>query len=127
MFVPSYVKAGRDATVVWGSIDFKFRNDRNYPIKIESSVSGGKCTVSFYGLRRDVEYDIRIETDFIRSIKYQTKYDYGSSYPRGTVIQNGINGQVIDSYKVYYLNGQRVKSEKLDRDTYDAQAKIIAR
>lgn len=127
MFVPSYVKAGRDATVVWGSIDFKFRNDRNYPIKIESSVSGGKCTISFYGLRRDVEYDIRIETDFIRSIKYQTKYDYGSSYPRGTVIQNGINGQVIDSYKVYYLNGQRVKSEKLDRDTYDAQAKIIAR
>lgn len=127
MFVPSYVKAGRDATVVWGSIDFKFRNDRNYPIKIESSVSGGKCTVSFYGLRRDVEYDIRIETDFIRSIKYQTKYDYGSSYSRGTVIQNGVNGQVIDSYKVYYLNGQRVKSEKLDRDTYDAQAKIIAR
>ena len=127
MFVPSYVKAGRDATVVWGSIDFKFRNDRNYPIKIESSVSGGKCTISFYGLRRDVEYDIRIETDFIRSIKYQTKYDYGRSYPRGTVIQNGINGQVIDSYKVYYLNGQRVKSEKLDRDTYDAQAKIIAR
>ena len=127
MFVPSYVKAGKDATVVWGSIDFKFRNDRNYPIKIESSVSGGKCTVSFYGLRRDVEYDIRIETDFIRSIKYQTKYDYGSSYSRGTVIQNGANGQVIDSYKVYYLNGQRVKSEKLDRDTYDAQAKIIAR
>ena len=81
MFVPSYVKAGKDATVVWGSIDFKFRNDRNYPIKIESSVSGGKCTVSFYGLRRDVEYDIRIETDFIRLIKYQTKYDYGSSYP----------------------------------------------
>ena len=38
-----------------------------------------------------------------------------------------MNGQVIDSYKVYYLNGQRVKSEKLDRDTYDAQAKIIAR
>ena len=127
MFVPSYVKAGKDATVVWGSIDFKFRNDRNYPIKIESSVSGGKCTVSFYGLRRDVEYDIRIETDFIRTIKYQTKYDYGSSYSRGTVIQNGANGQVIDSYKVYYLNGQRVKSEKLDRDTYDAQAKIIAR
>ena len=127
MFVPSYVKAGKDATVVWGSIDFKFRNDRDYPIKIESSVSGGKCTVSFYGLRRDVEYDIRIETDFIRSIKYQTKYDYGSRYAKGTVIQNGMNGQVIDSYKVYYLNGQRVKSEKLDRDTYDAQAKIIAR
>ena len=33
-FVPSYVKASRDATVVYGSIDFKFKNNRNYPIKI---------------------------------------------------------------------------------------------
>ena len=127
MFVPSYVKGGRDATVVWGSIDFKFRNDRNYPIKIESSVSGGVCTVSIYGLRRETEYDIKIETEFIRAIKYTTKYDYDSNYKPGTIIQSGANGSVVDSYRVYYLDGQRVKTEKLARDTYDAKAKIIAK
>ena len=127
MFVPSYVKAGRDATVVWGSIDFKFKNERDYPIKIESSVSGGVCTVSFYGLRRQTEYDIEIETDFIRTIKYTTKYDYDSNKKAGTVLQGGANGSVVDAYRVYYLNGQFVKREKLSRDTYDAQARIIAR
>ena len=29
MFVPSYAGAGKDATVVWGSTDFKFENRRN--------------------------------------------------------------------------------------------------
>ena len=127
MFVPSYVKAGRDATVVWGSIDFKFKNERDYPIKIESSVSGGVCTVSFYGLRRQTEYDIEIETDLIRTIKYTTKYDYDSNKKAGTVLQGGANGSVVDAYRVYYLNGQFVKREKLSRDTYDAQARIIAK
>ena len=40
-FVPSYVTASRDATVVYGSLDFKFKNNRNYPIKINCSVSDG--------------------------------------------------------------------------------------
>ena len=34
-FVPSYAPASRDATVVYGSIDFQFKNNRNYPIKID--------------------------------------------------------------------------------------------
>ena len=42
-FVPSYVTAGRDATVVYGVKDFKFKNTRNYPIKINCSVANRKC------------------------------------------------------------------------------------
>lgn len=98
MFVPSYVTAGKDATVVWGSTDFKFENTRDYPIKIESSVSGGVATVNIYGLRTDQEYDsIRIESKTIKSTN--------SSF-------------VVDAYKVYRKDGEVVKSEKLSRDTY---------
>lgn len=97
MFVPSYVSAGRDATVVWGSTDFKFKNTRNYPIKIESSVSGGIATVNIYGLKNETEYDISIETKTIK----KTSKDI-----------------VVDAFKIYKLNGNVVKSEKLSRDTY---------
>ncbi len=38
-FVTSYVPAGRDATVAYGSIDFKFKNTRKYAIKIKATVS----------------------------------------------------------------------------------------
>ena len=98
MFVPSYVTAGKDATVVWGSTDFKFENTRDYPIKIESSVSGGVATVSIYGLKTDNEYDsIRIEAKTIKSTN---------------------TSLVVDAYRVYRKDGQVVRSEKISRDTY---------
>ena len=127
MFIPSYVDGGRDATVVWGSTDFKFKNERDYPIKIESSVSDGIAKVSIFGFRRETEYDIDIETSKVKTIKFDTITQKKSGYSKGEIIQNGANGSVWDSWRVYRLNGQIVKKEKLYRDTYDAQNKIIAR
>ena len=49
-FLTSYLPGGRDATVVYGVLDFKFKNNRNYPIKISSSVEGGVATIEIYGL-----------------------------------------------------------------------------
>ena len=127
MFIPSYVNGGEDATVVWGSTDFKFKNSRDYPIKIVSSVQNGVATVSIYGLATDNEYDISIETKTIKSIPYSTEYRKNTGYASGTVIQSGAKGYVVDSYKVYKQNGVEVKREKLSRDTYSAQARIIAK
>jgi vancomycin resistance protein YoaR len=35
--IVNYVEQGKDAAISYGSLDFKFRNDNNYPIKIYSS------------------------------------------------------------------------------------------
>lgn len=87
MFIPSYVDGGRDATVVWGSTDFKFKNERDYPIKIESSVSDGYARVAIYGFRRETEYDIDIVTQKVKTINYSTSYQKKSGYSSGEVIQ----------------------------------------
>ena len=97
---------GFDATVVYGSQDFKFVNSREYPVKIVSSVSGGVATVSIYGLATNNEYDIRIEANIIRTIPRKTR--------------GGYTGYVADSYRAYYQNGVLVKREKIARDTYSA-------
>ena len=55
-FVPSYAPASRDATVVYGSIDFQFKNNRNYPIKIVCSVSGGVANFQIFGLKQENDY-----------------------------------------------------------------------
>lgn len=91
MFIPSYVGGGEDATVVWGSIDFKFKNNRDYPIRIETSVSGGIATVDIYGLRNETEYDIRIESKTIKRTS---------------------SNIIVDAFKVYRLDGQVVKKRK---------------
>ena len=96
-FVPSYVTASRDATVVYGAIDFKFKNTRDYPIKITCSVSNGIAAFNIYGLRSDNEYDVEI-----------------SSRVTGTTS----SAIYSEAYRILKQNGQVVKSELLSRDTY---------
>ena len=96
-FVPSYVKASRDATVVYGSIDFKFKNNRNYPIKLVCSVSGGIAKFDIYGLRTDNEYEVEI-----------------SSYVTGSTA----NSTYSEAYRILKQNGQVVSTELLSKDVY---------
>lgn len=72
MFVPSYAQPGFDATVAYGSQDFKFKNSRDYPVKIVSSVENGICQVTVYGLKTDDEYDVTIEAEIIKTIPKKT-------------------------------------------------------
>ncbi len=44
--------AGREATVAWGSLDLKFRNDSGKPIYIKASATDSSVTVSFLGTRK---------------------------------------------------------------------------
>jgi len=52
----SYVKLGRDATVVYGVLDFRFRNNQQYPIRIESSISGGSLKIDICGIEHLLEH-----------------------------------------------------------------------
>ena len=48
-FQVTYVPMGMDATVYWGSLDFQFKNNTGYPIRIDASVSDGKVHIAIYG------------------------------------------------------------------------------
>lgn len=127
MFLTSYVGAGKDATVVYGAIDFKFKNTRNYPIKIEASVKNGIAKVDIYGIKEDVEYEVEILTKILNYIPFNVKYETNNSLKVGQekVTQSGMNGVKSITYKILKLNGQQVSSTVLSTDTYDAMNKII--
>ena len=126
-FVTSYVPAGKDATVVWGSQDFKFVNSRKYPVRITASVQGGVATVQVWGIKEDVEYDISIETKKIAIIPPATETIQDASLPAGQqkVVQAGSNGSKVEAYKVTKLNGQIVSTTLLSRDTYNAMKRRV--
>lgn len=126
-FVTSYVPAGKDATVVWGSQDFKFKNTRKYPIRITATVQSGVATVQVWGIKEDVEYDITIETKKISTIKYTTEMVQDPSLPAGEkkVVQSGSNGRKVEAYKVTKLNGKVVSTTLLSKDTYNAMKQIV--
>ena len=41
-----YVEKDKDAAVACGSVDFKFKNNNNYDIRIDASTNGEQVTIS---------------------------------------------------------------------------------
>ena len=128
-FLTSYVSAGRDATVAWGSIDFQFKNNRTYPIKIEASAKNGVCTMSIYGIKEETEYEVIIQSVVLSYIPYTTKYENDSNLAEGEEIveQSGYTGCTSEAYKILKLNGEVVSKTLLSKDTYDPMTRIIRR
>ena len=128
-FVTSYVPAGKDATVVYGMTDFKFKNTRKYPVKIIATAQNGIATISIYGVKEEVEYDVELQVKQISTIPVTTVYQEDSSLPAGTekVKQVGAKGVKTETYLVKSLNGKVVSSELVSRDTYNAMQRIVLR
>lgn len=93
----TYVPAGQDAMVNIGTSDFKFKNNREYPIKVVAYVGTGSITCQIQGLKQDPEYEVKLESKTIEST--ETKYK-------------------VETYKVLYLNGKVVSRTWLSTDTY---------
>lgn len=96
-FIPSYVNASRDATVVYGAIDFKFKNNRDYPIKITCSVSNGIANFKIFGLKSANDYEVQI-----------------TSRVTGTTS----NAIYSEAYKTLKQNGKIISTETISKDTY---------
>lgn len=128
-FLTSYVSAGRDATVAWGSIDFQFKNNRTYPIKIEAVVENGVCTMSIYGIKEETEYEVVIQSVVLSYIPYTTKYENDDTLEEGKEIveQSGYTGCTSEAYKILKLNGEIVSKTLLSKDTYDPMTRIVKR
>ena len=129
MFLAGYVGAGKDATVVYGTYDFKFKNTRKYPVMIKTSIGNGIAQISIYGIKEEVEYEVEISSKILSYISYKVIYETDNSLTSGTekVVQNGMNGCKSITYKILKLNGKQVSSTVLSTDTYDPMNKIIKR
>lgn len=126
-FTTSYVKAGRDATVVYGVIDFKFKNTRTYPIKIEGSVNSGIAEFNIHGIKEDVEYTVDLAPVVTASIPYSTQYIPDPSLMPGqqVLVQAGGSGCKVTTYKETKLDGKLVSREIISTDTYQPMKAII--
>ena len=126
-FVTSYVGPGRDATVVYGVTDFKFKNTRQYPVRISATAQNGIATISIYGIKEENEYTFKFSTKTIATIPFSVKYVEDESLNLGTekVKQKGTNGLKTETYITKMLNGKVISTKLLSRDTYDAMERIV--
>lgn len=126
-YAVSYVPLGRDATVAYGSIDFRFKNNRQYPIKISSYTKNGTLFVSITGIEEETEYDVSITTKRLSTTPFTTKYIQDSSMSEGTQKQTqyGDNGYKYETYKTVSLNGAIISTELISTDNYTPLTRIV--
>lgn len=128
-FVTSYLPAGRDATVVYGAIDFKFKNSRSNPIKLYASISGGVATISIFGVKDENDCTVTFETRTLATLPVTVKYVEDASLAPGqeVVKQSGHTGVQTETYIIKSKDGKVVSKSLLSKDTYSAMQKIIRR
>jgi vancomycin resistance protein YoaR len=127
-FITSYVEAGKDATVSYGSLDFKFKNTRKYPVKIEAYIKSGVATVAVYGLKEDEEYKVTLVSSIIQNIPCDVEKIEDPTLPEGTevTVTKGTNGCKSVTYRyVYNSAGTLISKTQVSADTYGTIKKTV--
>lgn len=126
-FTTSYVPAGKDATVVYGVIDFKFKNTRTYPIKIEGSVNSGIAQFDIHGIAEQIEYTVDLVPVVTSSIPYTTQTIPDASLAPGqqVVVQAGHSGCKVTTYRETKIGDKLVSKEVVSTDTYQPMKTIV--
>ena len=120
MYVVTYVKEGCDATVYWGSLDFKFKNDNSTPLMIKAEASDSYVRIQLVGTNEH-DYTIKMTSECVSTIPYEEIETLDETKPVGyrELVQEPHTGYVYWSYKNYYdLDGNFIKTEKCDISEY---------
>ncbi len=127
-YISSYVPIGRDATVSWGGPDFKFKNNRDYPTKIEASYANSKLTCKIIGTDVDGSY-VKFTSEKTGDVGFNTKYENDDTIPEGQQVTRtaGSNGGRAVSYRlVYDKNGNLISKTKEANSYYKGHDALIA-
>lgn len=128
MMHTGYNDPGRDATVVYGSIDFRFVNTRKTPIKLEMIVKNGIVTSTIYGLKEENEPIVEIKSVILKTIPYTTIEEEDNTMDEGTtkVVQSPLNGYESETYKIIKdASGKEISKTLVSKDSYKQTSKII--
>jgi len=122
----SYVPLGRDATVAFDALDFKFANNTSGPLMIMAEVNGNKLMVGIFGqspIAGSVEI-ISVDQEPIppEIIKKQDDALYLGEFK---IEQQGKPGYAITTVRVVRSGGREVKREILSKDRYLPDNTII--
>jgi len=121
-----YVPIGRDATVVFGLIDFKFKNTFDFPVMIMAETDGNKLHIGLFGQQRFqgtveiVSADRQVIPPAV--IKRQ---DNGLYLGETKVDRQGKPGYEVTTIRVVRIQGKEVKREVLAKDRYLPEDTVV--
>ena len=127
----SYVPLGMDATVSWGGPDFRFKNNTDFPIRIDAVADGGKVTIKLIGTETK-DYYVKMEYEVLGVSYPETKeieVEPGSGHKDGEVKTTAYTGYTVQSYKLKYDrdSDELISREKESYSAYSKRDKVVYR
>ncbi|NLU23249.1 MAG: hypothetical protein GXW99_00735 [Clostridiales bacterium] len=125
-FAPSYIPFGCDATVSEGDIDYRFRNDTPYPIKVVTYYSNNWLTVEIHGTKTDDTY-VRMISNTLSSTGYDVVYEETEDLAPGKteLEQSPYTGYYVETYRNVYSGGGTLLSSTFeDSSDYESRNEI---
>ncbi|WP_051276611.1 VanW family protein [Desulfovirgula thermocuniculi] len=121
----SYVPLGRDATVVYGYIDLRFRNNTESYLYIRSYVEGDRLTFKIYG-NTDYRVPVEIRTQVVEVLEPKIVQQVDPNLTRGeqVVKQKGSRGYRVTAQRVV-REGDRVYMENLPDSFYEPVDQVV--
>lgn len=133
MYNPNYLDCGLDATVNWGTLDLRIRNNSAHPIRIRAEVAGGCVNISFWGTD-DKDYYVKMDPIIVYWHDYKTIYeeyapDNEEGYYDGQTITSPVVGFGVDTYRCKYSKetNQEISREFEDYSEYDHRDAVICK
>lgn len=127
-FAVTYVPYGLDATVAWPSLDYKFRNNTGYPIKITAYTEGNNLYVRLHGTK-DNDHYVEMKTVQLSKTPFETVYQIDQALPAGktNTLVHAYTGYKYESYReVYDGSGKRLSRTFEASSSYAFRNKVIA-
>ncbi|NPV53111.1 MAG: hypothetical protein HPY71_06260 [Firmicutes bacterium] len=124
---PAYVPPGRDATVAYDYLDFKFKNTTGSHILVTTAVEGNVLKVRLFGTPTDDLDIVSIETEIIDRIEpgIIEKEDRTLKPGEKKVEKKGAPGYVVKVWRVISRNGLELRRDLVSVDQYDPRPTIV--
>lgn len=122
----AYLPLGRDATVAYDYLDFKFKNSTGSYVLIRAEVDGGRLLIRLFGNQPPGErVSIVTETDAV--LPSPVKVTPDKSLPTGGMVveKEGDSGCRVNTWRTVEINGKEVRRELVGHSTYNPVARII--
>lgn len=117
-FAPSYVEPGRDAAVAFNTIDLKFRNPYDFPVRIGSTDKNGRVDVQILAPRPLPASPVVMSK--IVQVHDPAVFLIGDRQDYGRLRNSGKAGFEVN---VYRITGD--KKELISADSYPAMNRIV--
>ena len=108
----------------WGSLDYQFRNNTDYPIKINASVHDGYVDIEFIGTDTK-DYYVKMDYVVLSKDPWETKEKEitDGSYEDGETITTPYTGYTVDTYKYKYDK----ETDELISEAFEAHSEYARR